>query len=172
MTRILVLLLAVLLNVTPAFAEDVSHDASSEQITCNDIIELAARPLRVSADNARTWHAGVIHLDDWQAQLERTLLEALGPEELRQGRSAADDLKALIEHSEAPRPLTVSGRETLELLSALIERLETLEARAQQNEQALERERAAHQGTQEKLAALRKIEVEMDQRDDGSLEYP
>lgn len=170
MTRISLLLLATLLGTAPAFAQDRDDDDSSAQITSSDIIERAGHALRLSADSARTWHSGLVHLGDWHARLERALLEALGPEDLRRGQTTAADLHQLLEQTPPESPLTDSGRASLELLAELIERLETLEASVRRLGEALDQERAAHQETQEKLAALRQIETEIEQRDNDALE--
>lgn len=141
--------------------------AEPVEITASDVIERAGRVLRTGPDNAATWHAGVAGLDAWPARLEKALLKALGPPALRDVDGAR---QALVDLLDEQSPELKLGSEARVLLLAMVEMLER-QARVMRERdealEALEQERAAHRATQEKLQALRRVDEQIEERDDN-----
>jgi len=138
--------------------------AAADEIAAADLIDRVGRVLRVTPATAATWYAGVVNLDAWPAQLERALLETLGPVELRQPEPGLQSLKQLLHQSPPDVHVREAARETLAVIVELIKREHAAAQQRDQARQELREERAAHQQTLEKLNALRQIDHQIDER--------
>lgn len=136
-----------------------------DTVTAGDIAVRVERALRADDANARTWYAGLTHLDHWTARLERSLLEILGPAEIQDPDHALEQLERLARGLPDNRRLEPGARTTLRVVTDLLARLTDSSRERQQLSQALAREREAHLRTLEKLAALREIDEELDARE-------
>lgn len=138
--------------------------AVASEIVASDLIDRVNRVLRVTPATAATWYAGVVSLDAWPAQLERALLETLGPNELRQPELGLQSLQQLLQESPPDVRIDEAARATLAVLVELIEREHAAVQQRDHARHELREERAAHQQTLEKLNALRQIDHQIDER--------
>lgn len=134
-------------------------------ITSSDLLDRADRALRVSKESARTWHAGLAHLESWPATLEKALLEALRPDSVPSRELGLDYLVEILDASPDPSRLSPDARQILTLIVSLLERQKSLTEQSERLAEALEQERLAHLDTLTKLAALREIDDQIEERD-------
>lgn len=160
------MLLAGLMAFATAQADSLTSPTRPDYVISSaGLLDRAHRVLRVSQENARTWYAGLANLNDWPALLERSLLEALGPDSVRSRELGLGPLRKLLEEPTDSIQLSPEARQILTLLVHLLERQTALTQRSEELAEALERERLAHLETLKKLAALREIDDQIEQRD-------
>ncbi|RFF28854.1 MULTISPECIES: hypothetical protein [unclassified Wenzhouxiangella] len=140
-------------------------ERNDDAITPTDIVVRVDRALRVDDSNAHTWYAGLTHAEDWTARLERSLLEILGPAEIRNANRALERLEQLARDMPTDRRLEQGTSTTLKVITELLARQINSNRDRQKLSRALDTEREAHLRTLEKLAALREIDEELDGRD-------
>lgn len=160
------ILMAGLLILATAQLQSQEPDyRSDEVISGSDLLDRTDRALRVSDESARTWHAGLTHLDTWPATLEKALLEALRPDSIDSRELGVDYLVEILDASPDPSRLSPDARRILTLMVSLLERQEELSEQSEALAEALEQERLAHLETLTKLAALREIDVQIEERE-------
>ncbi len=157
--------LLVAFGAPAPLAAQTDNTDPAEAVEADDIIGRVDRVLRVDADNARIWYAGVAQVDDWTGRLERSLLEILGPDDLRDPQRGLERLERLAEVAPNDRPLEGEAATTLVVVTRLL--AQTVDAKRERRRmtRALQSEREAHLRTLEKLAALREIDEEIEARD-------
>ncbi|RFF29677.1 hypothetical protein [Wenzhouxiangella sediminis] len=141
--------------------------AETDEIGGADIIDRVDRVMRVSADTAETWHAGVANLDTWPARLERALLQTLGPPAMQDTQAGMQALERLLEERPQGVHVDQEARETLSVVIELIRRAVSAQRESDRAASALEHEREAHRRTLDKLEALREIDHQLDEREDN-----
>lgn len=167
MKRIIITLAAMLAAVALASpgAAQTDNTPGSEAVDAGDIIGRVERVLRMDADNARLWHTGLAHVDDWTGQLERALLEILGPDDLRDPERGLEQLEQLADAEPDASGLDDTAATALAVVTRLLAQQIEADRERQRMARALQGERAAHLRTLEKLAALREIDEEIEARD-------
>ncbi|WP_376697291.1 hypothetical protein [Wenzhouxiangella sp. EGI_FJ10305] len=140
-------------------------EGNDDAITPTDIVVRVDRALRIDDTNAHTWYAGLTHIEDWTARLERSLLEILGPAEIRNADRALEGLEQLAQDTPTDRRLEQGTSTTLKVITELLARQIDSNRDRQRLSRALDTEREAHLRTLEKLAALREIDEELEERD-------
>lgn len=160
-------LVAVMILAGVALSAGAQSDGerNDEAITPTDIVVRVDRALRVDDTNAHTWYAGLTHVEEWTAQLERSLLEILGPAEIRNADRALERLDRLAQDMPTDRHVERGANTTLKVITELLSRQTDSNRDRQRLSRALDTERKAHLRTLEKLAALREIDEELDGRD-------
>lgn len=166
---ILIALLLALAAWNTAAAQSPADQADDPRafhvVTAEEIAERARRVLNMDPDTALIWHSGMVNADNWLVQLELALMEAAGPEDVRKPDDGVKRLRDLLEQGRRQGRLSSGAELTLEVVITLINDKAVLGAKRDMLRQRLEEERQAHLETLEKLAALRDIEQQLDQRE-------
>lgn len=173
--RLPALLFALAFVVPMAAQTPAGNGAEREEywaVTGDDIIERARRVLQMKPDNAPIWHSGMVNANHWLVQFELAFLEAAGPEVVRNRAAGLRRLNELRDQARQRGILTDGAGKTLEVLISLVEANAELAADRDRLAGELDEERQEHLETLDKLAALRDIEQQLDQRPEDDGEEP
>lgn len=145
-------------------ARNNSGDGSGP-ITAAEVVERTRRALSVPPDSAETWLKGVAGVDEPLARLEHGLLEALGPDPVRDRKTGLERLQEMLQLDSGL--LEPEAAQTVRVLISLISTNTALATEIHRLRGELQAEREDHRRTREKLEALRKIDEQLESRNNG-----
>lgn len=135
-----------------------------------DLLGRIARYRKLSPESAQVMQQALETTNDAVMEMDLALLEAFGPAPVHDPDRARTRLGWVLESGEPA--LQAAGQSLLEFIVVELERQQARTRRHAELESELERERAAHAETRDKLDALRRIDEELEVRENGPEQPP
>jgi hypothetical protein len=163
------LLLILVLSVPPAMAQSPTGEQAPVNSDLPDAAELLERIERykTTSPEAAQWRRlQAQSTDEPEATLELLLLDLFGPDATTTDEQAQERLQGLIGMADAR--WSKGSLQLLRLMADHFDQTAELRRETARLQQQLELERRSHEETRAKLDAIRRIDQELERRDNGS----